>query len=159
MSEAIKTLSTIFKFDDSLFFEKIASLEDGVTVKTVSGQANPILWLAGHLLNSRRHMLELLGTKKDLQWAPFIRSAYDASTEYPKMSDIKETWSEISGQLFEALDQVSDEDLDRKLDYELPHGDNTVRGSIIFWAYHEAWHLGQIAYIRKCIGMEGLVPY
>ena len=57
------------------------------------------------------------------------------------------------------LAQVSESELTKELDYKLPHGDNTVRGALIFFAYHEAWHFGQIAYVRKCLGMEGLVPY
>jgi hypothetical protein len=159
MSQAIQTVFGLFKFNDALFFERIGSLDDSTVSKRVSNRTNPVIWLAGHLLNSRKHMLELLGDNVELPWEPLFKTAYDTSADYPTISAVKETWAEVSAKLFKRLDRVSAQDLNRTLEYELPHRDNTVRGAVIFWCYHEAWHLGQIAYVRKCLGLEGLVPY
>ena len=108
---------------------------------------------------TRAHVLELFGRKIELPWTEKFRSKFDASTDYPDMAELQGAWNEISAQLFPALEQATDEDLDRKLDYELPHGENTVRGAVVFFTYHEAWHLGQIAFVRKSTGNDGLVPY
>lgn len=53
--------------------------------------------------------------------------------------------------------QASDDQYAKEIRWDLPNGDKTVRGALLFYAYHEAWHLGQIAYARKGMGMEGLV--
>ena len=45
------------------------------------------------------------------------------------------------------------------VDWGVPNGDKTVRGAVLFYMYHEGWHMGQIAIARRAMGMEGLVPY
>jgi hypothetical protein len=159
MNQAIKSALELYKFDNALFQERIGSLENSVAGRRVSDKANPIIWVAGHITNSRTHLLELFGTKKDFEWAPLFQEPYDSAREYPDISVIKEAWTEVTNELFDKLGEASDDQLAREVGYKIPHGDNTVRGAIVFLLYHEAWHLGQIAYIRKCTDMEGLVPY
>ena len=117
------------------------------------------MWMAGHLTSIRYHLLDLLGEKKEFPWPKLFDDGFDAEKDYPEMSKIADAWNEISDAFQEKLAQASESDIAKELDYKLPHGDNTVRGALIFFAYHEAWHFGQIAYVRKCLGMEGLVPY
>ena len=57
------------------------------------------------------------------------------------------------------MNQASDDDLEKAIEWDLPNNDKTVRGAFLFYSYHEAWHFGQIAYARRSNGMEGLVPY
>jgi hypothetical protein len=57
------------------------------------------------------------------------------------------------------MEAAGDDHFAKEIDWNLPNGDKTVRGAILFYTYHEAWHLGQIAYARKGMGMDGLVPF
>jgi hypothetical protein len=37
------------------------------------------------------------------------------------------------------------------------NGDKTQRGAIVFLNYHETYHVGQMAYLRKWLGYSQLV--
>lgn len=159
MHSSIATVAKLYKFDDNLFQNGIGNLEKDHTLKKVSEDTAPILWIAGHLTSVRYHLLNLLGGKKEFPWPKIFDEAYDLSKDYPDMAEIANAWNEILDTFHEKLAQAAESDLTKTLDYKLPHNDNTVRGALIFFAYHEAWHFGQIAYVRKCLGMDGLVPY
>ena len=159
MEQALTDVSNIFKFNDTLFAEKVATLDKKATDTRIAGDVAPAIWIAGHLTNYRVHLLELFGTKREFKWAPLFQKPYDASESYPSMSELKDIWMNVSSELHETLAQATEEQLSAPLKYELPHGNNTLRGAFTFFYYHEAWHLGQLAYIRRGLGMEGLVPY
>ncbi|MCG8605085.1 DinB family protein [bacterium] len=128
-------------------------------MKRVSETASPILWIAGHLTGVRFHVTSLLGGTKPFLWLKLFDKPFDPSRSYPTISEITTAWNEVANDLVDKMNQAPDDLLTKKLEYKLPHGDHTVRGACIFFAYHESWHLGQIAYIRKCFDLEGLVPY
>lgn len=159
MSPSIQQCLAMFKFGNGCFLEKISTTDKVAANKRLSGDVNPILWLAGHLLNSRKYLLELLGEKQELPYEAMFRAKYDPTATYPSMDEIKKAWVSISDALFAKMEQATDEQYAQPVDWNLPNGDKTVRGAFLFYSYHEGWHMGQVAYARKAMGMEGLVPY
>ena len=159
MTPEIQTTYNTLKFGNGFFLGGIATLDDETARRRVGDDVNPIVWMAGHLLNSRKHLLDLFGEERELPWEPKFREKYDPSMEYPSMSELKGAWVSISDELFAKMEQASDDHFTKEIDWNLPNGDKTIRGAFLFFAYHEAWHMGQIAYARKAMGMEGLVPY
>ncbi len=155
-AEAIKDL---FAYNNKLYREGVFSLDDKAARERISDNANPVIWLAGHLTMTRTHILELVADRIENPWYKLFRKAYDPKLEYPPMAELKEFWQLVSVPMLEKMAALSPEDLKRDVGYDMPHGHRTLGGMLAFWIYHEGWHLGQIAYIRKCLGMEGLVPY
>lgn len=159
MHESISAAAKLLKFDNDLFLNKIANLEEKTANARINDNVSPVRWIAGHMTSTRAHVLQLLGGKFDVPWGSKFQDKYDPSVDYPGMSELRGAWTEISAQLFSRLEQAGPDILEEKLDYELPHGENTVAGAVVFFTYHEAWHLGQISLIRKSHDMEGVVPY
>ncbi len=149
----------LFRFNNSLFENKVFSLSDAEADKRISDAVNPAKWLAGHLASSRNHVLNLLGVDREFRYEETFKGGYDASKDYPSMADLRDEFNDITTQLFTELDKVSDTKMEKELGYDLPHGAKTVGESLPFWLYHEAWHVGQIAIIRRSQNMEGVVPY
>ena len=75
------------------------------------------------------------------------------------MAEITEAWTGISSTLFDRMEQASDDYFEKEIDWNLPNNDKTVRGAILFYIYHEAYHLGQIAYALRGMDKDRLVPY
>jgi len=159
MKQAVSSIANLFGFNSNLFQERIAELDQEQLSRRVSENANPIIWIAGHLTNSRIHVAELLGDKQEYDWMPVFKEAYDSGAQYPDIAELRQAWDKASETMMGRLESTTQEGLSEDIGYSLPHGDSTVGGALVFWLYHEAWHLGQIAYIRKCMEMEGLVPY
>jgi hypothetical protein len=55
------------------------------------------------------------------------------------------------------LDDLGEDGLVAPSPRSLPIPDKTIRGAINFAAFHESYHVGQMAYIRKWLGFPGLV--
>ena len=159
MERSMQTCLNTLKFDNELFLKNIATLDDDVARRQIVGGVNPVIWIAGHLLNSRKYLLDQFGKVRELPHESLFKEKFDPSVDYPSMAEIKEAWVSISDELFASMEQASDDHFTKAIEFDLPNGDKTVRGAIMFITYHEGWHLGQIAYARKGMGMEGLVPY
>ena len=159
MNPSMQTALNTFGFGSELFLNGVAKLDDDASARSIADAVNPILWLAGHLLISRKHLLGLFGEERTLSFESKFTDKYDPAAEYPSMSEIKAEWVSVSDALFSKMEQASDADFTREIDWNLPNKDQTVRGAVLFFAYHEGWHLGQAAYARKAMGMDGLVPY
>jgi hypothetical protein len=159
MKPSMQTVLNSFRFGNDIFLNGIATLDDAAATRRVVDNTNPTLWLAGHLLMSRWHLLTLFTDTEELPWASKFNDKYDAAVDYPSMSEMKDAWVKVSDALFAQMEQATDDHYSKAIDWNLPNGDKTVRGACLFYSYHEAWHYGQIAYARKGMGMEGLVPY
>jgi uncharacterized damage-inducible protein DinB len=159
MNPGMQAVLNTLELDDKFFLNGVATLDDDTVSRRVVDNTNAILWLAGHLLNSRKYLLDLFGDVRELAWEQKFREKYDPSVEYPSMAELKDAWVSVSQSLISRMKEASDDHFTKAIDWDLPNGDKTVRGACLFYAYHEAWHLGQIAYARRGMGMEGLVPY
>ncbi len=159
MNPSMQASFNTLKFDNELFLKNIATLDDDAARRRIVEDVNPVIWIAGHLLNSRKHLLDLFGEVRELPHESKFKEKFDPSVDYPSMAEIKNDWVSISDELFASMEQASDDHFEKEIEWNLPNGDKTVRGAIQFFAYHEGWHFGQIAYARRGMGMEGLLPY
>jgi len=159
MNPAMQTSLETFKLNSGFFLNGVATLDDKTARQRIAGEVNPIIWMAGHLLNCRKYLLDLFGEERELAFEPKFREKYDPDGDYPSMSEIKDAWESISDELFDKMAQASDDHFTKEIDWNLPNGDKTVRGAILFYVYHEGFHFGQIAYARRGMNMTGLVPY
>ena len=136
---------------------------DGLTSEELRRAAgpdvNPALGVMTHLAHTRCSLLKLLGVERDLPWeGRFGRSgAMDDPSGYPELDDVMSIWKEATAQLDQRFEELTDEQLSAEAPRNFPVPDKTIRGAINFLAYHEAYHVGQLAYIRKWLGKEQLV--
>ena len=159
MNPSMQTVLNTFRVGSGLLEKGISTLDDAAAAQIVVDNTNPTVWLVGHLLMSRWYLLGLFTEPEELPWASVLGKKYDPSAVYPTVAELKEAWTNVSDALFEQMERASDDHYEKGIDWNLPNGDKTVRGACLFYCYHEGWHLGQIAYARKGMGMEGLVPY
>jgi hypothetical protein len=157
MDPSMQTCLNTLRLGDEFLIHKIATLDADAARRRVAGEVNPIVWLAGHLLMSRNYLLGLFGEEKEFAFASQLEKPYDPSARYPSLSELKDAWVSVSDDLFARMEKADGDHFTAAIDWNLPNGDRTVRGAVLFYTYHEAWHLGQIAYALRGMGMEGLV--
>lgn len=128
--------------------------------KSPGRDSNPMIWIAGHVVQSRATLLNMLGVKKETGWGElFGRGAKrpDDASHYPKMDEILSVWNEIAGGFTGRLIALTEQDLEREAPIQLPGPDNTICNAITFFAFHEIFHIGQMAYLSKWLGRGQLV--
>jgi uncharacterized damage-inducible protein DinB len=154
----VAPIAMIFAVNDDL----VARALDGLTPQELwqapTERNNAMLWIAGHVVQTRATVLELLGETVDTGWGNvFERGATVAEPEkYPSRESIEQMHREVGPRLLAKLASLDDQYLARPATMELP-GVRTIADQLGFFALHDTYHVGQMAYIRKALGYPALV--
>jgi len=116
-------------------------------------------WLLGHLAATRLSLLKLTGlVLPAAPWAePFGRGK--SSADLPADLDLGvviAAFQASAPQLAARWDALTAEDLARPFGRVLPNGTDTLGGALQFYAFHEAYHIGQLGLLRSLTGKAGL---
>ncbi len=143
--------TAMFRFQEGIFNNAFDNLTPEDALERPSGRSNHLNWLLGHILHCRYMLAALVGVQEQ---NPFGALFWDPITdvEYPSMEDIRATFPVISEKLLSKLVAFTDEELDAKP----VQGQPSLSEIISFFTYHEAYHIGQLGYVRKFIGMGPL---
>jgi hypothetical protein len=159
MDSALSTVVPLFRANDSLFHHALDGIAREDLLRRPHDNSNPLLWVAGHAMTSRWSLTKISGEDMENQWAKiFGRGAtVDSNVTYPEVSDIVSLWDKVTEKLMSRLEVLEDYELSKPVSFPVPTGDKTRRGAIVFLNYHETYHIGQMAYLRKWLGYSQLV--
>lgn len=159
MDQAISTVVPLFRATDKLFHDALAGVERTDLLRRPHDNSNPMIWVAGHAMTSRAALTRIAGERIENPWSDmFARGAtVDDNVSYPEVSEIVSLWDNVTQKLMPRLAELTDEELSQPSPFPIPTGDKTKRGAIIFLNYHETYHIGQLAYLRKWLGYSQLV--
>ena len=158
MDPVVAPSAHLFGLGDRLFAQALKGVSAEQALKRPDGKANSLLWIAAHMAKSRTHLANLIGLERKLPWGDlFDRGGQPGdSATYPSIDEIKSTWTELHDALMKRIEEMTDGDLAAPVPIKFPIPDNTRRGAISFIAYHEGYHVGQLSYARKLLGLAGL---
>jgi len=110
-------------------------------------------------MTSRCSLAKIAGENIQNQWSSmFARGAsVNAELSYPDVAEIVALWDSVTDKLMTRLGVLGEDELSQPAPFSVPTGDKTMRGAIIFLNFHETYHLGQMAYLRKWLGYSQLV--
>ena len=74
----------------------------------------------------------------------------------PTLARIRAAWSQGTEALLQRLTDIHAEELAAETETVFPIGEKTLLGTIAFLAHHEAYHIGQMAMIRKSLGLGSM---
>lgn len=160
---ATKTTNTaaaptlIFSFNDGFVLQALQGLTHDELWRAFTDRNNPMLWVAGHVVQSRATVLQMLGEPVETGWGNlFDRGAtIQDGGRYPSGAEVERTMREVSPRLCAILSALSDEQLARPASFPIP-GIKTLADELAFFALHDSYHVGQMAYIRKGLGYPRL---
>jgi uncharacterized damage-inducible protein DinB len=125
-----------------------------------SERSNSIGWLLGHITWARNNMLRVLGGEPEpMPWdALFQRGAEITDRKaYPPVAEIVGTLKRVNEKMKTGMARATDAELGAICPVPTPSPDKTVRGVLAFLTFHDAYHVGQIAYALRQLGRPGLV--
>jgi hypothetical protein len=119
----------------------------------------PGLWIAGHLTFGRCALVNRLGVQRSKPWESLFRRGAPTpdEEEYPDVAEIRAVWASATADLMAGLEALTEAELAAASPWRFPLSDRSIRGAITFLSSHEAYHVGQMSYIRKWLGLGGLV--
>jgi len=103
-------------------------------------------------------MLSLLGDPFDTGWADlFARgAALGERSRYPSRDEIARVHAAIVGRLEVKFATLTDGDLVAPARGRQLPGAKTLSDQLAFLAFHESYHVGQLAYVRKALGHSAI---
>lgn len=133
---------------------KVISLNiEGITNEEAmifpNGEANCMNWIFGHLIYIRNAFLNVL--EEESVWDNEKFSCYNRGEIPLNRKDEFVTFEELKSYLKESQDK-----LETKLNM-LEHFDPKTVEDVSVLSYHEAYHSGQIGYLRRILGKPGAI--
>jgi uncharacterized damage-inducible protein DinB len=154
METDFKNISGMFRTNTDIISKAIADVRPEDWFRKPGDDSNHLMWLLGHLVVHRGHVLETLGVQWDSSWAPlFARGAQRLDDgEYPTVDEMRAAWNEISEQLKAALRAAPADVLTKPAPEGPPSFDKKLSGTVAFFAFHDTYHTGQLSFLRKWLG-------
>ena len=154
MSDTAKTLMGTFGMTDFLVPLVLEDLShDDARKRSRDGEGPSIVWILGHLLFYRHYVMSLLGHDGvDPNGETFTQAATNGS-DYPTIGELQEQWGALGSDFQAALMSKTDEDWDTPGTGS--HDERSLREQVIFFAWHEGYHMGALGALRKEMGYPG----
>lgn len=152
------------EFARSYTLQMLEDVGDDEWFKQVDGCPTHLAWQVGHLAMAQYAltMIRLRGKEREdeeLLSKQFFRRFQKgtkpefAATEYPSISEIRDTMDRVHAASLDELARYTDESLNEKLPDPTAVFD-TKLGSVFFCSSHEMLHAGQIGLVRRMLGKE-----
>lgn len=156
MSGSVKTLLGLFGTSNFMVPIVLDDLSEADARKRSRGDSGPsIAWTIGHLMHSRVWVLNSLGVARDNPYEEaFGKGAATDGADYPTLVELHAQWDSLDAELMNALADVEEGTLDMVLE-EDGHAEQTKRDQVVFFAWHEGYHMGMIGAMRKAMGYPG----
>jgi uncharacterized damage-inducible protein DinB len=152
-------IAMMFGINNDLVSRALESLTEEELWHRPTDRNNPMLWIAGHVVQTRAAILKLLGEPFDTGWGDLFNRgvALQDRARYPARADIDRVMHDVTARLQSKLATLDDEQLANPATGPALPGAKTVAEQVAFFALHETYHVGQLAYIRKALGHPALV--
>src|SRR5215510_15704979 len=111
METSFSNISGIFKFSTEIINRAIADVKPEDWFRKPGDDSNHLMWLLGHVVVHRGHVLKILGQDWNSSWAALFARGSERvdDTEYPSVDEMKAAWQQVSDQLKTALREPSAE--------------------------------------------------
>lgn len=127
----------------------IEGLDEATLLKRPDPSANSMLWVLGHVAATRVGLMRMLGAERPLAFDNRFGKGSEPEGDLPPTAEVFALWEEVQTSLPDILQSVSAEKLSEPSPRTFPIEDQTLAGCVSFLAFHEAYHLGQLGYLRK----------
>jgi uncharacterized damage-inducible protein DinB len=124
-----------------------------------SEKGNSFHWIFRHVTASRFTLAQAIGLKDEVAWGKLFDMGAEPKepSAYPAVGEIKKAFLDISDRLQSRFESMTEGDLSGQPPFKIPGIEETIAGSISFMAFHEGYHVGQLAYVLRLHGGDKLV--
>ena len=115
-------------------------------------EGNNINWVLGHIIGYRSIILETLKQKPFWDEETFAPYSFKSPPLPENKGFSLETLLDLLDKSQDALTSAMEQTDDAFLETRLSDGETPVGARLDFYAWHEGYHLGQLALLRRMIG-------
>lgn len=158
----IRPLVDTLTFNDYIVKIATGDLNDDLGRRRLRSDGGAsIAWTLGHGLYHRAEMARVMGCEWPLDQPDlecFSRVGATEGQDYPRLHELVTVWTNASALLLPAMAAVTDADLmQERVGSNLPHGERRLLDALVFYVWHEVYHLGHIGVLRSHFGLTPIV--
>ena len=130
-------------------------MDDVAAQKILVPNTNHAAFLVFHLIDARCFLLKMLGEEVENPLGKTYGQAknIDDIERFPTVDELRAAWKQTGAQLRDGFENATEERLATKPPFPIPVADQTSAGAVTFLAQHESYHVGQLAQLRKGLGL------
>lgn len=120
------------------------------------GRQNPALWMVGHVATYRFVSLTMLGgapSRGQGLEALFGRDARSDAAAWPTLAGVLEDLAALHEEHVGRIRALGD----AAFEPTVPTPGGLMMSAIVFFHFHESYHVGQLGYVRTWLGKSALV--
>lgn len=157
MEAALVPLASILDLNTDLLLNCLTGLSEAEAQTRLPGGGNSITFLAAHLTDSRHYLVAQLGSPLPNPLASHLADArgFDDIRSWPSLPEVCSSWLAVSEHLGHVLASVSHGELTQVISHRLSL-DGSRLGLIAFLTQHDAYHVGQVAFLRRQLGKPAM---
>jgi hypothetical protein len=146
-----------YKLQTKLFINATTGYSE-TDAEKMTANANHVKWLTGHIASSRFFQAYLLGLNEQEPFPELFGrgKGQQADTKYPSMQELTKDWNSLSEKMIKRMEAMTDAEWSAPAEFPFPMADGTLASVFAFMSHHEAYTIGQIAYIRRIHGLESM---
>ena len=158
MNPRVAPLADLYNLNTNLVNKTLEDLSDDTAHKRINDTGSSLHWIIGHIANSRHYLGGLFNAGTQFEKSELFNGGAPLKepAAYPPIAEIKKIFEDVSEKFMKRLEELTDDDINKKLEYKLPVKDKTMLAAISFFSLHESYHVGQLSYIRRQLGFDGL---
>jgi len=158
MDARIGPLSEILRLNTKLFRNCLDGVSDEAAAIRPSASTNSAAFVAAHVTDSRFYLLKALGAEQPNPLADYLEGArsIDDVKRVPPLAEIQRAWTTASRALRDKLDSMTAPELDARIESPFPMDNPTPLSLLAFFVQHDSYHVGQLALLRKHVGLPAM---
>ena len=156
MEPSLAPVAHQFRDTTRLYARALVGVNHDALLTRPGPRSNPLLWVAGHLAQQRTRLLGALGPARQIPWDELFGtgSIIGDLTLYPSIGELEAVWRSTTEELLRRLEALNASTLAAPSPQWLRTQDGTLLGALGFAAMHEAYHVGQMGFLRKWLGLD-----
>jgi uncharacterized damage-inducible protein DinB len=160
MDPRIVPLTHILRLNTRLLRNCLEGMTDEVAARRPSAATNNAAFIAAHCGDARFLLLRLLRVEIANPLTAYLAGArgIDQVARLPSLDVIREAWTSASHALRDRLEGLSSDELEADVPNAPPFAgtDKSALAIVTFLVQHESYHVGQLALLRKYVGLPAM---
>lgn len=158
MDPRLQGLAAQLELQSKLFLNCLDGISDEDATVRAGGTTNSIAFLAAHLVDSRHWLARVAGLTIQNPFGPRLDGArgIEDLKDCPTVDESRHAWRALVQPLAAQLQTLDASVLDQHSPTRFPISDRSILGTIAFLLHHEAYHIGQLALLRRYVGSPAM---
>ena len=155
MNSRVRPFRNTLRLNTGLMLNCLEGMSDAQANVRVLPSLNSVAFLLAHMTDARHTLLDVLGGSAANPIAPLLANVrgIDDGPTLPHIDVLADAWMRIYHTLNARMASLPPEVVDARAPQPYPGGDASVLGALAFLTQHDSYHLGQVALLRKALGL------